>query len=157
MKTHTIKTPTAELLIVELPEGSEPLGLIGNSFFYYEKDMVKEDYPKSLTLATSYTLLGKPDEIREEDAKELVYQDDGEFADYKHDANWFSTATESLLSLLETEIYWENPYREKIFVNMDISASMVRAANREIYSEKWHEAEQKIFNRNRSIIFKKKI
>lgn len=102
MKTHTIKTPTAELLVLELPE-------TGSTF----------DVLTALNSETEgYTLLGKPDKISEE-----------------------RTVKESLLSLLESEIYWDvNPLANEIHAP-DI--------------EEWHEAEQKTFDRNRSLIFKK--
>lgn len=170
MKSYVIKTAKAELLIVEMPR-------------VYDYELTKEglfvkDYGSHLSdyIEGSYSLLGKPDRISEEDADDLVEKETfchfngKEYTIYRNyeeersrGINWMvktrephKTAKESMLSLLSSEIYWENPYREKVFANMGISASMVRAANREIYSEKWHEAEQKTFDRNRSLIFKKK-
>lgn len=109
MKTHTIKTPIAELLVVELPEDStliEIFGLIGAD------ENNSPDYHLTLYKFSDYTLLGKPDEIKEEDARELVKAFEFGTEKYPHlrffihktdYSDWF-TATESLLSLIESEI-----------------------------------------------------
>lgn len=63
MKTQTIKTPKAELLIVEVPENStfrELFGAIGAD----END--SPNYHLTEYKFSDYTLLGKPDEIRED-------------------------------------------------------------------------------------------
>lgn len=155
MKTHTIKTPTAELLVVELPE-------TGSTF-------------DILTAINSeiegYTLLGKPDEISEEDAKELVetkqYGSHPFFCtlDYRYkgkNKDGFNPGfcaddgyqfRRSLLSLIESEIYWENPLQSS--PPTDDLTFYDSKEERKIAFEKWHEAEQKTFDRNRSLIFKK--
>lgn len=135
MKTHTIKSENAELLVVELPE-------TGSTF----------DILTAINSETEgYTLLGKPDEIREEDAKELVkeFQFGTKeyphlcFLDYKTDYFHCFSAKESLLSLLESEIYWENP--------IDIKGQTFSNE----HTNRWEEAELRTFDRNRSIIFVK--
>lgn len=149
MKTHTIKTPKAELLIVEPPIS---WGLVRGEESLLIYDHTKKVFGKTHTFNGDYTLLGSPDEISEEDARELVEsQTFGKghvsYMDYKsskRNARLFGrTAKESLLSLLETEIFWKNPYDK----------SGMTFANE--YENKWQEAEQKTFDRNRSLIFKK--
>lgn len=147
MKTHTIKTPIAELLIVELPE-------TGSTF----------DVLTALNSETEgYTLLGKPDEIREKDAKDLVEIKDkmeremGKpiifYKDYNDDSKYYFRSVSSLLSLLETEIYWENPLGKKD--DVELVASKKHEIVGKYLIGLWHQAEQKTFDRNRTIIFKK--
>lgn len=145
MKTHTIKTPIAKLLVVELPE-------TGSTF-------------DILTVINSetegYTLLGKPDEIREEDARKLVENpidkwgdDKYRFLDYNHEGFYdLFTAKESLLSLLESKIFWENPLGKKD--DVELVASKKHEIVGKYLIGLWHQAEQKTFDRNRSLIFKK--
>lgn len=155
MKTYKIKDLLKkELLIVELPRvcdyelDDEMLWGINleNGFTYRAEG--------------SYTLLGKPDEISEENAKEFVerigdgdpcYQGDW-FVNYQDHESMFETAKESLLSLLESEIYWDvNPYESKA----DSLVSDNSANGCALYRKAFHEfceAEKKTFDRNRSII-----
>ena len=65
MKTHTIKTPTAELLIIET---SEQIILNITATGY----MLRDNSTNEEIFIEGYTLLGKPDEIREEDIEQLV-------------------------------------------------------------------------------------
>ena len=119
MKTYEISNLLkSDLLIVELPE-----------FAFYEVFKhgiyIKDDYGERDFIEGSYTLLGSPDEISEEDAEQLVeslpdYVDIEWYKDYTvidnemHDGFAFLTAKESLLSAIETKIYWENPIEEPI-------------------------------------------
>ena len=113
----------------------------------------------------SYTLLGSPDEIREEDARKLVQYltrrdltitpknyskgKDGRFEDI--------TFTESLLSALEKEILWENPYGKEPIENLQSSTfgGEKTIIHRNPMNILWHEAESRTFDRNRSIILVK--
>lgn len=170
MKTHTIKTPTAELMILELPKEAF------NAYSIY----VREDDETSICyrwnsdvndlrvfkIKGSYTLLGKPDEIREEDAMEVVHEVEGYNPVLKkfHKAYRLyngriiratHTAKQSLLSLLESEIFWDvNPEGRfpRYAFDENINPKDIKAR---AYHQKWYEAEQKTFDRNRTIIFKK--
>ena len=135
MKTAEIKDMLKkEILIVEIATG---LSQIRKNTL----SVLKHD---------GYILLGKPDEIREEDARELVEKvmNCQHFQNYKgrkeNDfANlWCKNATESLLSAIESEIYWENPIPPFAKQGEKISA-------------KWYEAESRTFDRNRTLIFVK--
>lgn len=174
MKTHTIKTPTAELLIVQLPHRTAGFSVINTGdriaiSAFDEYDNCLDVMP----ISTDYTLLGKPDEIREEDAKELVESfGRGKLKRFKGygKKQFEKTATESLLSLLESEIYWENPFGES---EPELEAvccgratednwghpqccGIATATEESVYLQsEWHEAEQKTFDRNRSIILVK--
>lgn len=165
MKTHTIKTDNAELLLVELPQG-----WIFNTY----KDQIGfcNEINKPITqIKGSYTLLGKPDEISEENATELVESKfidfwypnefDGygfdKFKNYKTGEFSEVDAKESLLSLIETEIYWENPFKKPDNYNLwakygDYTQYGVGLTTESL---KWHEAEQKTFDRKRTLIFVK--
>lgn len=147
MKNHTIKTPTADLLVVELPRVCD-YKLTKEMIFIMDKERSTIHRFKG-----SYTLLGKPDEISENDAKELVDKDPWvwSFESYRDYSikptkyNTLITAKESLLSLIESEIYWENPIKVHTWAS----------ENADIYYKQWHEAEQKTFDRNRTLIFKR--
>src|SRR5690606_3844783 len=124
MKTYHIKDLLKkELLILELPENvkiyqdeCDEGNHIGYSLTRFGQDSVEP-----FGLINGYTLLGKPNEIKEEDAMELVETDEISdvedyryqivFIDYKDEENAFSTATESLLSAIDSVIFWENPYK----------------------------------------------
>lgn len=101
----------------------------------------------------SYTLLGKPDEIKEEDVKKLVHSDLNEMTDeffcrdYKSD--WVDnfdllSALESFHSALGSEIYWNvNP--------IDIKGQTFSNE----HENKWQQAQEKTFDKNRTLIFVK--
>lgn len=147
MKTHTIKIPKAELLVVELQTE-----VINSSYHIHKtrKGILLKDDTGEKFVSNRYTLLGKPNEVKEEDARELVRKMPFSFSDryldykpYIYSPNHFKTAKESLITLLESKIYWKNPYDK----------SGMTFANE--YENKWQEAEKKTFDRNRSLIFKK--
>lgn len=130
MKTHIIKTAKIELLIIELPEN-------GNTF----DDLTLLNYETE-----GYTILGKPAEIREDDARELVQKISFGFKNYKSkDIEFFLHAKESLLSAIESEIHWENPIKVHTWAS----------ENTDIYHKQWHEAESRTFDRSRTLIFVK--
>lgn len=165
MKTHTIKTPTAELLIVELPECASTLPceiINGNTYISYSPAPFAPPTNLELLANGNWKSLGKPDEIREEDAEPLVeylgitYDYLGmpshTWKHYGQDYDATHTAKESLLSLIETEIYWSNPIEEPSYGSCDCPDC------EEYFREKqkeFEEAEQKTFDRNRTLIFVK--
>lgn len=130
MKKATIKTPIAELLIIELPRVCD-YGLTKEGLFVKEHGSHLSDY-----IEGSYTLLGKPDEISEEDAEKLFYNPI-DSTNLTHYAN-----LRNLFSLLESEIYWENPWG-------------VNGAHLDSYKDLWHEAQEKTFDKNKTLIFVK--
>ena len=106
MKTATIDLMKKELLIVEIPEET-----------YYEvfkHGIFVKDHLESERefIEGSYTILGSPDEIKEDEAKELVEETEMgvklNSKKYKYRAYdsqlGYATATESLLSAIESEI-----------------------------------------------------
>lgn len=135
MKTHTIKTPTAELMIVELEKGARK-----TAAFIVD---VNGD-----PILDNYTLLGKADEIREEEARELVEErTDIEGNCYYEDHGIVNgttpTATESLLSAIESVVFWENPFGESKYFHGEYTDNGRIAA------------ELRTFDRNRTLIFVK--
>lgn len=111
-----------------------------------------------------YTLLGSPDEIREEDARELVEETEmgvklnsKKYKYRSYDSQLgYATATESLLSALESVIYWENPlgFEPKNIVTGHGSSHLIELVANSFY-QSWKIAQEKTFDRNRSIIFVK--
>ena len=148
MKTAEIKDLLKkDLLIVELPE---------NGYYEEYRDGIEvRDFltDEVLTLA-NYTILGSPDEIKEEDVLDLVEivgKDDLLGVFYKNYKNPHymmqpTSAIESLHSALETVIFWVNPYAEP--------DKFVGGFKNPCY-EWWHEAESRTFDRNRTLIFVK--
>ena len=146
MKTYHLKDLLKkEILIVEIATG---LSQIRKNTL----SVLKHD---------GYTLLGSPDEIKEEDAMELVEETEMgvklNSKKYKYRAYdsqlGYATATESLLSALEKEILWENPHGKeepnKSYF-LDDKGSFLRKEKKQ-----WHKAQEKTFDRNRSIILVK--
>ena len=174
MKTAEIKTLLKkELLIVELPEE------YSLDYTYYREDdeteiafYLGDDCVQLKHFKGDYILLGKPDEIREDAAKELVESNfiefwypnefDGygfdKFKNYKTAEFSEVDAIESLLSALESEIYWENPMGiDEPIENFQSSTfgGEKTIIHRNPMNILWHEAESRTFDRNRSIIFVK--
>lgn len=141
MKTHTIKTPTAELIIVE-PSQSWGLKVGEEALLIY--DHTKKVFGKTHTFKGSYTLLGKPDEIAENEKWDV-------YKPYKGSMEK-ETTKESLLSFLDSEIYWDvNPIKHPKDYSL-AHQSLNWYAEQE---KKFIEAEQKTFDRSRTLIFVK--
>lgn len=156
MKTKLISTLKKDLLIIELPKWYKS--------FNYQTPLleVRGDEPNLAEFLSlgRYELLGKPDEIKEEDAEDLVETFDlSYYVDYNHPTRgeYTLTATESLLSALESEIYWENPYGKEPIENLQSSTfgGEKTIIHRNQMNILWHEAESHIFDRNRILIFVK--
>ena len=148
MKTTIISTLKNELLLVELPE---------NGYYEEYRDGIEvRDFltDEVLTLA-NYTLLGSPDEIKEEDVKDLVGEgfnisaNKKVFNDYNDDCNCFKTALESFNSALEKEILWENPYGKEPIENLQSSTfgGEKTIIHRNPMNILWHEAESRTFDK----------
>ena len=164
MKTRLISKLNKELLLVELPE---------NGYYGEYRDGIEvRDFltDEVLTLA-NYTLLGSPDEISEEDVSGFLEQ--SIFTSlYGHyvsgiDVNTYcyKTALDSFNSALESEIYWEvNPlgdepkkenYKYEIIADFgyyDLETDIDKYIED---NDKWSEAQEKTFDRNRTLIFVK--
>ena len=150
MKTYEIKDLLKkELLIIELPE---------NGYYKEYRDGIEvRDFltDEVLTLA-NYTLLGSPDEIKEEDVKDLVEKiTTRQYKNYGYVPHYFqyllSTAIESFNSALEKEILWENPHGKeepnKSYF-LDDKGSFLRQEKKQ-----WHKAQEKTFDKKRTLIF----
>jgi len=156
MKTAEIKDILKkDLLIVELPENG-----------YYEEYRdgieVREFLTNEVLTLVDYTLLGSPDEIKEEDVKDLVEKiTTRQYKNYGYVPHYFgyllSTALESFHSALEKEILWENPYGKEPIENLQSSTfgGEKTIIHRNQMNILWHEAESRTFDRNRSIILVK--
>jgi len=159
MKTLEIKDVLKkDVLIVELPEDTQFDVFVDNPIWKDGIKFLTGPEEKFHFIRGNYTLLGRPDEIKEEDAKELVKQSlhTGLFAHYVKDipvnTYCYKTATESLLSAIESEIFWENPEGKfpRYAFDENINPKDIKAR---AYHQKWHEAESRTFDKTRSLIF----
>lgn len=136
MKTYHLKDLLKkEIMLIELPEN-------GNTF---------DDLTFLDSETKGYTLLGTPDEIKESDVLDLVHllgDKSYTWANYEKQFYGFETALESFNSALESEIYWENPLNNKL----DKSKPLIIQTE---HLNKWKEAEQKTFEKSRTLIFVK--
>lgn len=160
MKTATTDLLKKDLLLVELPEK------YNLDHTYYREDneteiafYLNEDCVQLKTFKGSYTLLGKPDEIKEDDVVDLCDRiginnplaDCDFFADYGNDDRMFETALESFNSAIETVVFWDVNPLKYWFENAD----KIDDENEAIAKKQFDEAQEKTFDRNRSIILVK--
>ena len=158
MKTYHLKDLLKkELLIVELPENGYyevfKHGIFVKGHLESEREFIEG----------SYTLLGSPDEIKEEDVKDLVGEgfnisaNKKVFNDYNDDCNCFKTALESFNSALESEIYWENPYGKEPIESLQSSTfgGEKTIIHRNPMNILWNEAESRTFDKKRVKMFVK--
>ena len=146
MRTKLISTLKKELLIVGAKDEKIAWAII------FQKYGVKA--------VSDYTLLGKPSEIREEDAEELVEQSihSGLFAHYVKgipvNTYCYKTALDSFHSALESVIFWDvNPLGEE---EPEIIEGLGSGTLDLAYENKqWYEAQEKTFDKNRTLIFVK--
>ena len=168
MKTITIKTLKKELLVIELPTAETKIS-IGLHCIGIKPPPIGKDasdingyYHIYTEMFHGFKLLGSPDEIKEEDAEELVeiserygcenYNKKDEFSN-----SYFISAKDSFNSALESEILWENPYGKEHIENLQSSTfgGEKTIIHRNPMNILWHEAESRTFDRNRTIIFYK--
>ena len=154
MKTYEIKDLLKkELIIVELPKETY--------FEIFKHGILFKDHLEAERefIEGSYTLLGSPDEIKEEDARGLVEETEMgvklNSKRYKYRAYdsqlGYATALESFHSALEKEILWENPHGKeepnKSYF-LDDKGSFLRQEKKQ-----WHKAQEKTFDKKRTLIF----
>ncbi len=139
MKTYHIKDLLKkELLIVEAKDEKIAWAII------FQKYGVKA--------VSDYTLLGKPDEIKEEDVKDLIEKRNG--IGYIFGNTTHGKAIDSFNSALESEIYWDvNPIEKPKETNLNDSFfGMQTYFNQEV---RFDEAESRTFGKSRTLIFVK--
>lgn len=143
-----------DLLIIELPEKIDRCWVLVHSNHIWINNRETGDIHR---VKGSYTLLGKPDEISEEDAMELVEKEErigkSYYMNYKDGYTYPFGALKSLLSAIESVIFWDaNPFsypnerhtKDGINVGVDIDAA-----------EAFHEAQSRTFDRKITLIFVK--
>lgn len=158
VKTHIITTGKETILVVDLPEGAESIHI---SEFYENKLSYKTStslhfIETSLPMG-KWRLLGQPDEISEEVAENIVdacwyvgWKDYG--SKDKSICRGLCEATESLHSLIASEVCLVNPLGEKppkavcMIGGMEllVRGSMTYELNAQRLA-KWREAEYKVF------------
>lgn len=160
MKTAEIKDLLKkDLLIVELPE--ETYYEVFKHGIYF-KDHLNADRG---FIEGSYTLLGSPDEIKEEDARELVEETEIgvklNSKKYKYRAYdsqlGYATALESFHSALEKEILWENPIKIPSSDDINWFTNQRDGDFSERYTRvfDWYNNQEKTFDKKRVKIFVK--
>ena len=171
MKTITIKTLKKELLVIELPTAETKIS-IGLHCIGIKPPPIGKDasdingyYHIYTEMFHGFKLLGSPDEIKEENARGLVEETEMgvklNSKKYKYRAYdsqlGYATATESLLSAIESEIYWENPYGKEQIENLQSSTfgGEKTIIHRNPMNILWHEAESRTFDRKRVKMFVK--
>ncbi len=137
MKTKVITGLKKEVLVIELPEET-----------YYEvfkHGILFKDHLESERefIEGTYTLLGKPDEIKEEDVRSLV----SDFDAFENSKYYY---LHGFWKLIEKEIYWVNPNRDIKSSVLDMTLGMWEIKKRFL------EAQEKTFDKNRTLIFIKK-
>ena len=156
MKKRLIKTLKNEILVIELPK---------NGYYSLSENGLQIRDHNSCLLANikgSFTLLGSPDEIKDEDVKDLVEKiTTRQYKNYGYVPHYFqyllSTALESFNSALEKEILWENPI--KIPSSDDIN--WFRNQRDGDFSERytivfdWYNNQEKTFDKKRVKMFVK--
>ena len=165
MKTITIKTLKKELLVIELSTAETKIS-IGLHCIGIKPPPIGKDasdingyYHIYTEMFHGFKLLGSPDEIKEEDVRDLVGEgfnisvNKKVFNDYNDDCNCFKTALESFNSALESEIYWENPLGDRMPIFVEASPSAFKFVEKE--KERWKEAQEKTFDKKRVKMFVK--
>ena len=140
MKTTSL-TLKRKVLVIELPESR-------NTF---------DDLTFLNSETKGYTLLGSPDDLKEEDVIDLVESwesvaKDGTraYQNYKDGIPKKRTALESFNSALEKEILWENP------ISLERANHYKEMGNKFKFNgimKCWHEAQSNTFDRTRTLIF----
>ena len=175
MKTRLISKLNKELLIIELPKGAKMLPpeiINGNTYISYSPALFAPPTNLELLANGKWKILGKTDEIKEEDVVDLCDRiginnplaDCDFFAHYGNDETMFETAIESFHSALESEIYWQNPlgtepnhidYKfEKHKGEYHFKSESHKSRYGNAY-EKWQQAEFDTFDKKRTLIFVK--
>ena len=143
MKSKIITGLKKEVLVIELPE---------NGYWETYKDGTEiRDFLTDEKFVTHYTLLGKPDEIKDEDLDGILsdfdsFQNTGEgtgFYDYR----------KGFFDIVEKEIHWVNPWGDRMPIFVEASPSAFKFVEKE--KERWKEAQEKTFDKNRTLIFVK--
>ena len=156
MKKRLIKTLKNEILVIETPEETY--------FEVFKHGILFKDHLEAERefIEGSYALLGSPDEIKDEDVKDLVEKiTTRQYKNYGYVPHYFqyllSTALESFNSALEKEILWENPYGKEPIENLQSSTfgGEKTIIHRNQMNILWHEAESRTFERNRTLILVK--
>ena len=141
MKTKLITGLKKEVLVIEAKSKDIACGFIFNK--YGVKELLK------------WELLGKPDEIKEEDVVELVEKVGSckfTWKNYKNEGFVVADPLESFFSAIEKEIYWVNPLGNEPILHEYAKGRFCIHEPKE-----WERtlSEQKTFDRNRTLIFVK--
>lgn len=148
MKTKLISLLKKELLIIELPENNW-LSVFPRLIWICDRETNEYHHVKG-----SYTLLGKPDEIKEEDVLDLIERVFINYKDYSGKNRAFGSPINSFNSALESKIYWNvNPLGEE-----PIEPECECEECYEDFEIKYNDfmiTQEKTFDRNRTLIFAK--
>lgn len=165
LKSKTITTDKATLLLVEIPDGTEYLATYDSK----RGELIGIDYSTNQTtlkrwlcpmeIEGKFKILGCLPKVTEEQAEKVVESEDfkhysGEyfhmFVDYNNCENAFDDALESLHSLLQAnEVYFENSIKHPRQMNMHPAS--VGWYNRQV--QVYEEAQSKVWDKERTYLF----
>ena len=138
MKTKTIKLLKKEVLVIEYSPAID--------FYEINPRMLAFNMINGSIkiFKGNFTFLGRPDEIKEDDVADLVENKGKYYKNYSPiqgsvQGNITFTAIESFNSAIRKELFWVNPVVDKLHCE-------------DCYDD-WKEAQEKTFDRNRTLIF----
>lgn len=169
MKTATL-TLKRKVLVIEFPKDSKDYKLFNDKEKPYVSYWQGIETKRFYLPEGSYTLLGSPDELKEEDLANVVHQSIHShlFAHYVKDipvnTYCYKTAIESFNSALSSEIYWVNPFEKPTMEkygwyssnSQEEQSGWIYEEGEEMYYKflkEFEEAESRTFDRTRSLIF----
>lgn len=163
MKTKTIKTDKAEVLVCELPEGIDDIdndvfvNNFGNHIRYWDKG---KDYLIDLPDG-NWQLLGRLPDITEYKADQVVVKSNhtGLYAHYVKyipvNTYCYKESADSLYSLLRSnDIYFDNPFgKEPDSRNEFYRDALGITSNYWSDLLEWQEAQSKVWDKERTYLF----
>lgn len=161
MKTKIITGLKKEVLVIELPEYTKSWKFIDGHFWIDDKKTFIKGF------SPFHKLLGKADEIREDDAKGIVGElycdnhwcEDGkihqDYGVYVNCEVCEDIHVKELLSAIEREIYWENPIPKPVIQGVYDDYGIFHGGWDDSWISAFDEAQEKTFDRNRTLIFVK--
>ena len=135
MKTKVITGLKKEVLIVEAKDEKIAWAII------FQKYGVKA--------VSDYTLLGKPDEIKEDDLEGLFKEYKDGYFSFNKSLIKYNTKIRAFNKLIESEIHWKNPFHDLKCSVIDMTLGQWEN------KKKFLEAQEKTYDRNRVKIFVK--
>ena len=154
LKTKTITTEKATLLVVELPKGANRLKAFNDKDRPYISYFVGVETKRHYLPDGNWQLLGRLPDIKEDQASKVVVKSihTGLYAHYVNgipvNTYCYKESSDSLYSLLQSkEVYFENPLPKP-------KTAPYQDANFDIDEvNDWHESQSKVWDKDRCYLF----